>query len=376
MRSLKKTIIYDIDPNDIDMQKIKICSKVLANGGTVAFPTETVYGVGANALNTGAIKKIYAAKGRPDDNPLIVHIAEVESVYSLTDKVTKAAEKLMLAFWPGPLTIILEKSQIVPDIITAGLDTVAIRMPSHPIAISLIKEAGIPIAAPSANISGRPSPTRGKHVVDDLFGRVDIIINGGNCEVGLESTVLDMTTDPPTMLRPGAVTRKMIEEVLGKKISSYEINLSNFENEIPKAPGMKYTHYAPKAKVIIYRGEIDEVTRRMELDLERYESLGKKVGIICTEFRERARGYSSCGTFRSNLFSQNTKQEPASLAIVKSMGVRGEYKTIAANIFRILREFDDEEVDIILTEAVEETELGQAIMNRLIKAAGYNIVEV
>lgn len=363
MRSLKKTIIYDIDPNDIDMQKINICSKVLANGGTVAFPTETVYGIGANALNAGAIKKIYDAKGRPADNPLIVHIAEVESVYFLAQKVTKAAEKLMLAFWPGPLTIILEKSQIVPDIITAGLDTVAIRMPSHPIAISLIKEAGIPIAAPSANISGKPSPTRGKHVVDDLFGRVDIIINGGNCEVGLESTVLDMTANPPTILRPGVVTKKMIEEVLGEEISYYEPNLSNFGDETPKAPGMKYTHYAPKAEVVVYRGEAGEITRRIELDIPKYTSLGKKVGIMPQTGAQTGDGSLSL-------------HEKHADVIVKSMGVRGEYKSIAANIFRILREFDDEEVDIILVEAVEETELGQVIMNRLIKAAGYNIVEV
>lgn len=376
MRSLIKTIIYDIDPNDIDMNKIKICSKVLANGGTVAFPTETVYGVGANALNPQAVKKIYTAKGRPADNPLIVHISDVKSLYVLVDEVSRATEDLISAFWPGPLTLILKKSKAVPDTITAGLDTVAIRLPMHPIAINLIKEAGIPIAAPSANISGKPSPTRGKHVVDDLFGRVDIIINGGNCEVGLESTVLDMSTNQPTILRPGAVTKKMIEEILGKEINFHETNLGNFEGEIPKAPGMKYIHYAPKAEVIIYRGEIDEVTRRMELDLERYVNLGKRVGIICTESRKRAEGDGSCLAFRGNLFSQKTKQEPHPLASVKSMGVRGEYKTIAANIFRILREFDDEEVDIILTEAVEETELGQAIMNRLIKAAGYNIVEV
>ncbi|MGV8163871.1 MAG: L-threonylcarbamoyladenylate synthase [Alkaliphilus sp.] len=374
MNNLKNTTIYDIDPNDIDMHKINICSKVLANGGTVAFPTETVYGIGANAMNSEAIKKIFTAKGRPADNPLIVHIADRESVYSLADKVTDKAEALMKVFWPGPLTLILKKSQIVSDIITAGLDTVAIRMPNHPIATRLIKEAGVPIVAPSANISGKPSPTLGKHVIDDLLGRVDIIINGGNCEVGLESTVLDMTTNPPTNLRPGAVTRKMVEEVLGEKISLYESNLGNFENSVPKAPGMKYTHYAPKAEVVVYRGEADKIIRRIELDLVKYTSLGKKVGIICTTKRQIEDGSLEVTTLSVPFGASSV--ENRNDVIVKSMGLRGEYKSIASNIFRTLREFDEEDVDIILAEAVEETELGQAIMNRLIKAAGYNIVEV
>ncbi|MCD5413518.1 MAG: threonylcarbamoyl-AMP synthase [Clostridiales bacterium] len=361
------------------MRKMKVCSEVLANGGTVAFPTETVYGIGANALNSEAARKIFEAKRRPADNPLIVHIAEIENVYPLVEKVSKKARKLMTKFWPGPLTIIFRKSKQVPAIVTAGLDTVAVRMPNHPIALCVIKESGVPIAAPSANISGKPSPTRGNHVVDDLFGRVDIIINGGDCEVGLESTVLDMTINPSVILRPGGVTKEMIEEVLGERVDFYDSSEENFSSILPKAPGMKYVHYSPNADVIVYRGEKDKITRRIELDLAEFIKQGKKVGIICTEVLDET-GDGSV----SRVMTRNTEVVSGLLdcakkyagANVKSLGDRGELKFIATNVFRILREFDVEEVDIILVEAVDEIGIGKAIMNRLIKASGYNVAEV
>jgi len=351
---MKDTMIIGIDPNDIDNKLIKLCAKTLKKGGTVAFPTETVYGLGANALDSEAIKGIFLAKGRPSDNPLIVHVSKTEEILPLVKEIPQKVYSVMEKFWPGPLTIIFEKSNIVPHEISAGLSTVAIRMPSHPIAIKLIKECGLPIAAPSANISGRPSPTKADHVIKDLIGKVDIIISGGNCNVGVESTVLDMTGDTPIILRPGGVTKEMLEEVLGHVDIDSAAEDPNGAIETPKAPGMKYTHYAPKANVIIIQGQLDKsVDKINELKLN-YEKENKKIGIICTD--ETSNKYEDC--------------------IVKSMGSRKHPETIAANLFKVLREFDETDVDIILSEAIDTVEIGQAIMNRLKKAAGYHIVQV
>jgi L-threonylcarbamoyladenylate synthase len=346
-------MIVGIDPNKIDDQLINVCAKILKQGGTVAFPTETVYGLGANALDSEAIKKIFVAKGRPSDNPLIVHVAKTEEILPLVKEIPKRAYDVMEKFWPGPLTIIFEKSNIVPHEISAGLSTVAIRMPSHPIAIKLIEECGLPIAAPSANISGRPSPTKAEHVIEDLMDKVDAIVAGGDCTVGVESTVLDMTGEVPMILRPGGVTKEMLEEVLCHVVIDPAVEDPKVAPETPKAPGMKYTHYAPKADVIIIQGSLNNTVDKIkELQLS-YESENKRVGIICTD--ETRDQYEE--------------------GIIKSMGSRNHPETIAANLFKVLREFDETTVEVILSEAVDSVEIGQAIMNRLKKAAGYRIIQ-
>lgn len=347
-----KTQIIEIDPENIDNQKLASAAQILKNGGTVAFPTETVYGLGANALDEQAVKKIFEAKGRPSDNPLIIHIAKEEELLPLVQEIPFKARLLMEKFWPGPLTMIFKRTALVPDVITGGLNTVAIRMPSHPIAHKLIEMAGVPVAAPSANISGKPSPTKGQHVIKDLSGRVDFIISGGSCEVGLESTVLDMTEEIPVILRPGGVTREQLEEVLGpvEIDKSTEGDLS----QAPKAPGMKYTHYAPKAPVIIVQGPLQDMMKTiMKLKAEK-EAQGLKVGIMATE--ETKNTYTG--------------------GVVLSMGSRNKVESIASKIFAVLREFDEKNVEIILAEGIEQKSMGHAVMNRMMKAAGYNIIEL
>ncbi len=346
-------MVVGMEPDEIDVRLINECAGILKGGGTVAFPTETVYGLGANALDPMAVKKIFEAKGRPSDNPLIVHVAKKEEIVPLVKEIPEKALAVMEKFWPGPLTIIFEKSDMIPNEISAGLSTVAIRMPSHPIAIKLIEEAGLPIAAPSANISGRPSPTKAEHVMEDLIGKVDAIIAGGDCNVGVESTVLDMTGHIPMILRPGGVTKEMLEMVLGEVIIDPAVEDPEGVQDTPKAPGMKYTHYAPKADVIIINGSLDKAARKIKELKVNYEDEGKQVGIICTD--------ETRGEYHGDH--------------VKSMGSRKYPKTIAANLFKVLREFDGTDVDIILSEAVDAIEIGQAIMNRLKKAAGYRIVE-
>ncbi|SES82571.1 translation factor SUA5 [Natronincola peptidivorans] len=347
---MKNTMIIEIDCDRMDEKKLIIAAKILREGGTVAFPTETVYGLGANALEAEAVKKIFEAKGRPSDNPLIVHIARMEEVKSLAKELSEDALRVMEAFWPGPLTVVLNKKEVVPTVITAGLQTVAIRMPAHPIAKKLIALAEVPLAAPSANISGKPSPTRGEHVVEDLDGRVDGIIMGGSCHVGVESTVLDMTGEIPTILRPGGITREMLLQVLER----VEVDgaLGGDTDAIPKSPGMKYTHYAPKAAVYIVKGIEEKTVEKIKELASVYRIEGKKVGILC--------------------FDESYPQYQEGL--VKSVGSRRELNLVASNLFKVLREFDGTEVDIILAEAVEEADLGQAIMNRLMKAAGYRVI--
>jgi L-threonylcarbamoyladenylate synthase len=351
---LKETIIIEIDCNNIQQEKLERCAQIIKSGGTVAFPTETVYGLGANALDPTAIEKIFLAKGRPSDNPLIVHVARADEVKPLIKYIPEKAVKAMECFWPGPLTIVFEKSDLIPEAITGGLSTVAIRVPSHPIALKLIELAGIPIAAPSANLSGKPSPTKGEHVVDDLTGKADAIIIGGNCTVGVESTVLDMTGEIPVILRPGGVTKEMLEEVLGTIEWDAALDEGYSEKSQPKSPGMKYTHYAPKAQVFIIKGQEDKTTQKIKELIRQYKKEGKKIGIICFD--------------ETDLFYENV--------LVKSMGSKAELHTVAANLFSILREFDETDTDVILAEAVVNIGLGQAIMNRLIKAAGYKVINV
>lgn len=343
-----RTIIEKIDVKKIDIRIIQRAGDILKKGGLVAFPTETVYGLGANALDEEAAKKIYEAKGRPSDNPLIIHIADVQSLEEIAVNVPEEVEELAYHFWPGPLTLILEKSPIVPYGTTGGLDTVAVRMPSDLIARELILASGGYVSAPSANTSGRPSPTTAEHVFQDLDGKIDMILDGGTVEIGLESTILDMTVNPPMILRPGAVTLDMLEEVLGD-VSVDQTILGSESKVPPKAPGMKYRHYAPKAKLSIVEGTIREEILAIRQIAYEAEHHGKKVGIIASN---ETIGFYTHG-------------------VVKNIGTRENEKTIAKNLYTILREFDEEEIDEIYSESFSRQGIGRAIMNRLEKAAGH-----
>lgn len=326
--------------------------EILRGGGLVAFPTETVYGLGGDALNPASSRKIYAAKGRPSDNPLIVHICRWEDLVSIVEEIPETAKKLSEAFWPGPLTMILKKSDKVPEETTGGLSTVAVRMPSDQTALSLIRAAGGYVAAPSANISGRPSPTLAKYVAQDLGGRIEMILDGGQACIGLESTIVDLTEKVPTILRPGYITAEMIAEVLGK-VEVDRALLPVGCDAAPKAPGMKYRHYAPKAELTIIAGEEEAVVRRINELAKEAEKKGLRSGVIATD--------ATAGRYQA--------------ALVKSAGNRGKEEEAARDLFRILREFDEEGADVIWSEAFADSGIGQAVMNRLLKAAGYRIVE-
>lgn len=348
------TILRKVDVDNIDMEVIKEASDILYAGDMVAFPTETVYGLGADALDEKASKKIYAAKGRPSDNPLIVHVANEQQILPLVKEIPESARKLMKAFWPGPLTIIFNKSDVVPYGTTGGLDTVAIRMPNHKVALTLIEESNIPIAAPSANTSGRPSPTTAMHVMDDLNGKISMVIDGGAVGIGIESTIVDVTGDIPMILRPGYINKKMLEEVVGEVTIDKAILGPVSPDLKPKAPGMKYKHYAPKADFTMFDGDIDKVADRINELAESYIKKGYKVGIISSaESKDRYR-YGE----------------------VISIGSRNNEISISKNLYKVLREFDDKQVDYILGETFRSEELGQAIMNRLLKAAGYQVETV
>lgn len=342
------------DTEAIRDEELAEAAGILRSGGLVAFPTETVYGLGANALDEAAAKKIYAAKGRPSDNPLIAHISKWEELKPLVSEIPEAGRKLAEAFWPGPLTMVFPKSEQVPYGTTGGLDTVAVRMPSDPVANRLIALAGVPIAAPSANTSGRPSPTTAWHVREDMNGRIEMIIDGGPVGIGLESTIVDVSGDVPTLLRPGAITMEMLEEVVGHVEIDPAIQGPPAEGMRPKAPGMKYRHYAPKAMLTLVEGEQDAVVAEINrLTAERMKE-GKAVGVICTE--------------------ETKNRYPA--GILRSIGLRAHEETIAHNLFAVLREFDDLEADVIYSESFSSDHLGQAIMNRLMKAAGYHVIKV
>lgn len=348
-----ETIILKIDPNNIDLNKIKLAARIIKNGGLVAFPTETVYGLGANALDEEAVQKIFIAKNRPIDNPVIVHIANIDDLYMLAERVPDEALKLASKFWPGPLTLLLKKSELVPDVTTAGLDTVAIRMPNHPIALELIRESEVPIAAPSANLSGRPSPTTAEHVIRDLNGKIDMIIDGGETIFGVESTVLDLTSEPPYILRPGPITIEEIKTII-KSAEVHPIAKAEkpIETIIAKSPGVKYRHYAPSAELIVVEGDPQKVPLKIQNIADEQIKKGKRVGIITTE--ENANFYK--------------------IGNVKIVGKRSEPRTIAKNLFKTLRELDNENIDIIIAEGIEPTGIGLAIMNRLRKASGHHIV--
>lgn len=326
---------------------------VIRQGGLVAFPTETVYGLGGDALNRESSRRIYEAKGRPSDNPLIVHICRMEDLSAITTKVTEEAVRLAKEFWPGPLTMILPKSGLVPTETTGGLDTVAVRMPSHPVARKLIAYSGGFVAAPSANLSGKPSPTVAKYVIEDMAGRIEVIIDGGEVGIGLESSIIDLTVSPPQILRPGYITQEMFQKVLDSVDTDVTI-LGGDSGQAPKAPGMKYRHYAPKGDLTIVMGMPERVTDYINGHAAEDRARGEKVGVIGTA--ERLDGYRA--------------------DVIKSVGSSADEEGIAKHLYSILREFDDEEVTRIYSEGFATEGFGQAIMNRLLKAAGHKLVHV
>lgn len=350
-----KTVIEKVTEQltEEDKKKIEAAGDILKDGGLVAFPTETVYGLGADALNPEASKKIYAAKGRPSDNPLIVHISNMKALEKITSEIPENAKKMAEQFWPGPLTMIFPKSEQVPLETTGGLETVAVRMPNHPIALELIDVGGGYIAAPSANTSGKPSPTKAEHVALDMDGRIPMILDGGAVGIGIESTIVDFSTEIPMILRPGYITPEMIREVIGEVKMDPGLSMDNPAAH-PKAPGMKYKHYAPKADLILVNGAQEKVIQKINELVSIAQKSGKKTGVIGTD--------ETCGGYQAG--------------IVKSIGTREEEDTIARHLYGILREFDELDVDVIYSESFSTPRIGQAIMNRMLKAAGHQVIEV
>ena len=331
-------------------EDIKKAAEIIKRGGLVAFPTETVYGLGANGLDAKAVARIYKAKGRPSDNPMILHISEMPELYEIAESINANAVKMAEAVWPGPLTMVFKKTDMVPAVTSGGLDTIGVRIPSDPTARALINEAGVPIAAPSANLSGKPSPTKAKHVAHDMNGRIDAIICGGDCAVGIESTVVSVKDDEIVILRPGKITAADMEAVTGLKITvdpAIALDKTDAEKEgkntdakefKPMAPGMKYRHYAPDADMFVIEGDAEKVKAEIDNRKKELESEGKKVGII--------------------FFDAN------------------DFDEAAHNLFAKLREMDEQHVDVILAGAVEKTGLGYAVMNRMLKSAGNNVIKV
>jgi L-threonylcarbamoyladenylate synthase len=331
-----QTRILKINPKNPNLSQIRKAAKIIQTGKLVAFPTETVYGLGANALDHTAVKKIFEAKGRPSDNPLIIHISDIADLGILADAIPKAAFDLIDRFWPGPLTLVLKKSKIVPKITTGGLNTVAIRMPKNKIAQALISESGTPIAAPSANVAGRPSPTTAQHVTEDLAEKIPMIIDGGSTKIGIESTVVDLSRKTPMLLRPGGITLEQLQKVLGK-ISIHPVTYGKKTRSAHRSPGMKYRHYSPKAKIILIEGPKAD-GKILEL-FQYYKKQGLRVGVL---------GYKT----KSDLTITQTNQEK-----------------MAANLFKSFREFDAKKIDIVLARGIDRDGLGLGIMNRLGKAA-------
>lgn len=345
------TEYLELNIDDISEEGIKRAGDIIKSGGLVAFPTETVYGLGGDGLNKESSKKIYEAKGRPSDNPLIIHIAELKDLFTITTGVSEKALMLADKFWPGPLTMILKKAACVPYETTGGLDTVAVRMPDNKIALEFIKAAGGFVAAPSANLSGRPSPTKAAHVRNDMDGRIDMIIDGGISTIGLESTIVDMTEDIPIILRPGFISINTLSRAVGEVVYDAAI-LETGSDEPPRAPGMKYRHYAPKGNLSIVKGEKDKVIDYIRTQAELALSEGERVGIIATE--ETYLNYSA--------------------TVVQNIGSRDDEETIARRLYAVLREFDEDDITRIYSEEFDTPNMGQAIMNRLIKAAGHHII--
>lgn len=347
-----KTDIIKFKGNTKDKIYLKKISDTLKDGGLVVLPTETVYGLGGNGLNKRACKKIYEAKGRPSDNPLILHIAENSQLDELVAEIPDVAKKCIEKFWPGPLTIIFKRAAIIPDEATGGLDTVAIREPSNEIAHAILKAVDFPVAAPSANLSGRPSPTKVEHVIEDLNGRVDIIVDGGHSVVGIESTVLDVTADPPMILRPGKITLEDLREI-DENITIDSATIDSKSGEIPKSPGQKYRHYAPRAEAICFGGRLDKVVNEIKKNIS--ENKDKKIAVLATD---------------------ETYEEYKNLDIklLVNLGSREHLEEVASNLFDALRRCDEENIDIIFAEGFELRGMGLSIMNRLLKACSGKVV--
>ena len=376
---------------------IEEAAQILKAGGLVAFPTETVYGLGGNGLDKEAARKIYAVKGRPSDNPLILHVSKMEEVYPLVESVPEKAKRLMESFWPGPLTLILKKSKIVPLESTGGLDTVAIRCPDNALTLELIERAGLPVAGPSANLSGSPSPTEASHVYHDLSGRIEGILDDGAVGIGVESTILDMSTDRPTLLRPGAITLEDLTEVLGEKpeIDPTLLGKKMEDGFIPKAPGMKYRHYAPKAEMVLFcsleekeseekeskKKELEDKTSEKKRSEDRIsegkESEYKVSKRIAEYLEEEGKGFPRekiavfCAEETKHFYQEIAEKEEI---VLKVLGRRDEPLSMTHNLFRILRECDEEGIELILSEGYSEKGIGFALMNRMKKAAGQKII--
>ena len=355
------TEIIKMDEGAIRKEDIQKAGELIKAGELVAFPTETVYGLGADALNKDASRKIYTAKGRPSDNPLIVHIAEISALEKIVTEVPEEARRLAEAFWPGPLTMCFYKKNIVPDETTGGLATVGVRMPNHPVALAFIKGAGGYIAAPSANTSGRPSPTLASHVYEDMNGRIPLILDGGAVGIGIESTIVDFTGDVISILRPGFITKEMIEEVVEQEVQIDPAVNGVSADSRPKAPGMKYRHYAPKAELAIVEGHSHKaVVEYMVTLCQKALEEGKRCGIMVTE--------EHFGAFRE--FEERKE------FVLKNLGHEDDEASVARALYRVLRDFDEEQVDVIYSEGFVQDGVGQAVMNRLIRAAGHRILSV
>lgn len=342
------TEILEINPNNIDAENVKKAGEILANGGLVAFPTETVYGLGASAFDENAARKIYAAKGRPSDNPLIVHISDKEQIKDLAREIPPYAQKLIDKFMPGPFTIILKKNDCIPDTVTPGKDSVGIRFPKHPTACAIIAAAGVPVAAPSANTSGKPSPTKAEHVIDDMNGKIDCIVDGGSCDVGVESTIVDATGEVPVILRPGGVTLEMLKAICEDTVVDEHILESVADDEAPKCPGSKYIHYSPDAEVIVVEGEKTAVQTKIRELIAMNK--GKVVGAL---------------TMYGSAYDD-------AVIIATAEGSNG----YAHDLFADLREFDKLGVEVVFAEFCERDGMDFAIKNRLYKSAGGNVIHV
>ena len=351
---MKQPLLLKVNPQKPDIEKVRVAADIIRKGGLVAFPTETVYGLGADAMNPKAVLALFEAKKRPLDNPPIIHVENANDVYRLAKQVPPKAKRLMKEFWPGPLTLVFKRSETVPAVTVAGLDTIAVRMPQHAVALALIKESNRSIAAPSANLAGRPSPTSAKHVFDDLNGRIDAILDGGPTYIGVESTVLDLSVNPPLVLRPGGTSLEALKKILGDvKLHPFVVAEKELSIEKARSPGMRHKHYAPNAEVIVVEGAIPAILAKVKELAESYRLKGAKVGVLATD--ETVAAYRAVG--------------------VKSLGSRFNLEVVAQNLFSLLREFDAEGVDVIIAEGVPTEGLGLAVMNRLRKASGYNIVK-
>ncbi|MCL2643002.1 MAG: L-threonylcarbamoyladenylate synthase [Candidatus Bathyarchaeota archaeon] len=353
-----KTQILQVNPTNPEFKKIQTAAKIIQKGGLVAFPTETVYGLGANALNPNAVSTLFKTKNRPLDNPPIIHIANTNQAYQLTEEIPQNAETLMNQFWPGPLTLIFKRSKTttLPKETTTNLNTIALRIPNNNIALALIKQSNTPIAAPSANLSGNPSPTTAQHVYDDLADKIDAIIDGGPTNIGVESTVLDLSVNPPQLLRPGGTPFENIQTILPNAtlhpFATSEQELTTIKHT--PSPGMMHKHYAPNAQMLLIDGSLQNIITKITTLSKQYSSEGKKVGILTTD---------------------ETKNEYPQTYTIKSMGSRSNINLIANQLFNKLREFNKTPVEIILAESIPLDGLGLAVMNRLRKASGYHIIK-